>query len=114
MSQEKDGAVDTQFEQSVHMYRSFKTNFLKSQQTAYLENKASNRESELPMIKENSTHRQSVRQRQFQRGKVDIKKILRENLNNKTLHHRNIIDAYFKKDRNLVKSKQGQMFRSYN
>lgn len=100
-------------EQSVHMFGSFKQKLYESQQNTLNARASSINESELPAIKEsNSTHRPSVNRQAG--NKVDIKTIFKENLKNKTLHHKNIIDAYFK-DRNLVQQKQQNiMFKSFN
>lgn len=102
-------------EQSVQMFGSFKQKFLEPQLSGLKAKSSSKRNSELPMIRENmSTNRQSIQFKGTKKQKKDVKTILQENLKNRTIHHRNIIDAYFRKDRNLVRSKQNLMFKSVN
>ena len=102
-------------EESVQMFDSFKNKFYNSKlsmKTFSQERKDTTKKlPELPFIGEGATHRENMgnSKSRIKNNGVDIKAILRENLKNKTLEHKNIIEAYFKRtDKHLVKPKEEQ------
>ena len=100
-------------EESVQMFGSFKNKFYEtklSNKTLSQERKDPNKKlPELHTIVEGSTHRTNLTNNRgnMRDANIDIKAILRENLKNKTLQHKNIIEAYFKRtDKHLVRPKE--------
>jgi hypothetical protein len=100
---------------SIQMFGSFQQNLCENQQTTAKDHSISKVDSQLPAIKEGtSTTRPSIyKQPPKIAAKFSLKAVLKEKLKNHTIHHKNIIDAYFKKDRNSVPNRRTVMFKSF-
>ena len=97
-------------ESSVHMFDNEQQKMYESQNVLPLPKdfiEITSNQQQLPAILENkSTNRSSVRNKINGKTSVALKELLKSNLKNKTIHHKSIIDRYFVKDPNLVKSKK--------
>jgi len=64
------------------------------------------------IVEKNSTHRSAMLHKVNPQKRVEIKQILKENLKNRSIHHKSIIDAYFKNKN--VTEKNSKVMQAYN